>query len=89
MFDDPLAVAIAVGMGAMLVAVFALSMSETSFVSCSHMRLRRAAEDGDRRARRVLRLLESEDFLSAIIVAINLCVIAISCLMTLLQSVKL
>jgi len=83
-FGDPLAVTMAAGMGAALVAVFALSMSETSFVSCSHVRLRRAADEGDRRARRVLRLLEAEDFLSAIVVAINLCVIAISCLMTLL-----
>lgn len=52
-------------------AIFAAS--EIAFVSVNHNRLKRYAEEGDKRAMRVLKLLEnSDDFLATIQVAITL-----------------
>ncbi len=52
-------------------AIFAAS--EMAFVSVNHTKLRRFAEEGDKRAERVLMLLEdSDDFLATIQVAITL-----------------
>jgi len=72
------------GIGALTLAIFFLSLSEAALVSASRVRLRRLADEGDRRAGAVLTLIESPTFISAIIVAINVLVITISCLTTLL-----
>lgn len=72
------------GIGLLLGGVFLLSLSEAALVSVSRVRLRRLEEEGDRRAAAVLDLTESPHFISAIIVAINLLVITVSCLTTLL-----
>jgi CBS domain containing-hemolysin-like protein len=70
--------------GALILGIFLLSLAEAALVAVSRVRLRRLAEGGDRRAIAVLALIESPMFISAIIVAINVLVITISCLTTLL-----
>lgn len=83
MVGDAYSVLLVAGIGALIACVFVLSLSEAAFVSVSRVRLRRLVEEGDRRAAAVLRLTESPTSISAIIVAINLLVITISCLTTL------
>ena len=86
---DGLSQILASAIGLLIVAIALLSLSEAALVSDSHIRLRRLAEEGDRRAARVIRLTENRAFLSAIIVAVNLAVIAISCLATVLVRYRL
>ena len=81
--DDPLSGMLLAGIGSLILAVFLLSLSEAALVAVSRIRLRRLADEGDRRAAAVLNLVEQPTFLSAIIVAINIAVISISCLATL------
>lgn len=81
--DDPLSGILWGGIAGLILAVFLLSLSEAALVAVSRIRLRRLADEGDRRAAAVLRLTEDPTFLSAIIVAINIAVISISCLATL------
>jgi putative hemolysin len=81
--DDPLSGLLLAGIGGLILAVFLLSLSEAALVAVSRIRLRRLVDEGDRRAAAVLELTEEPTFLSAIIVAINIAVITISCLATL------
>lgn len=81
--DDPLSGLLLGWIAGLILAVFFLSLSEAALVAVSRIRLRRLADEGDRRAVAVLRLTEEPAFLSAIIVAINIAVITISCLATL------
>ncbi len=81
--DDPLPGLLLSGIASLILAVFVLSLSEAALVAISRIRLRRLADEGDRRAAAVLRLTDDQAFLSAIIVAINIAVISISCLATL------
>jgi putative hemolysin len=82
--DDPYSSTLVIGIGVLILGVFILSLSETALVAASRVRLRRLVDEGDRRAAAVLALSESPTFISAIIVAINVLVITISCLTTLL-----
>jgi CBS domain containing-hemolysin-like protein len=68
----------------LIAGVFLLSLSEAALVAVSRVRLRRLADEGDRPAAAVLRVTETPVPLSAIIVAINILIITISCLATLL-----
>jgi len=81
---DPYAALLMGAIGALILGVFVLSLAEAALVSVSRVRLRRLAEEGDRRAAAVLTLTEAPTFISAIIVTINLLVITVSCLTTLL-----
>ncbi|HJN15919.1 MAG TPA: hemolysin family protein [Armatimonadota bacterium] len=81
--EDALSTGLLIGIGVLILFVFFLSLSEASLVAVSRVRLRRRADEGDRAAANVLRLLESPEFISAIIVAINILVISISALATL------
>lgn len=65
-----------------LLGIFICSLAEAAFLGLTEMRRRRLAEDKDPRARRVLRLLQNSNYLSAIIVGMNLFVIIISTMMT-------
>lgn len=80
--DDPLSI---IG-GAVIVlalgANFLLSMSEAALISVSDIALRRRAEKGDRRAVLIREMRATNDYLSAVIVGINLTIIVISTLMT-------
>jgi len=88
-WDDPLARSLVAAIGVLVLGVAFLSLAEASLVAASHIRLRRLTEEGDRRAAAVIRLTEKPAFLSAIIVAINLLVITISCLATVLVHYRL
>lgn len=81
---DPYANILLVGIGALILGIFFLSLAEAALVAVGRVRVRRLAEEGDRRALAVLALIESPRSISAIIVAINVLVITISCLTTLL-----
>ncbi len=81
---DPLSQSLGAAIALLVLGVAFLSLSEASLVAASHIRLRRLSEEGDRRAAAVIRLTGKPAFLSAIIVAINLLVITVSCLATVL-----
>jgi putative hemolysin len=69
---------------ALLLAAFA-SAAETALTSVSRIKLRNLAEEGDTRAKRVLRLLERPQvFLSTILVVSNVAVIVASTVATIL-----
>ena len=62
-----------------------LSLAEAALVSASKAELARMAEEGDERARLVLRLREGRgEFITAIIIGINCCIIMVSTTATLL-----
>lgn len=81
---DPYSILIVSGIVILIAGVFLLSLSEAALVAASRVRLRRLADEGDRRAMAVLALTETPTFINAILVAINILVITISCLTTLL-----
>ena len=80
--DDPLSGIVLAGIGLLTLAIFLLSLSEAALVAVSRVRLRRRQDEGDRAAGLVLDAIETPDFISAIIVAINVFVITISGLAT-------
>lgn len=82
--DGPYSEVLLTAIGLLILGIFLLSMSEAALVAVSRVRLRRLVDGGDRRAGAVLTLIESPTFISAIIVAINVLVITVSCLATLL-----
>ncbi len=67
---------------ASLVGLLVLSFAEVALVACSEPVVRRAAESGDRRAERLLRLLEHgrEDAVTLVIVLNNALILAIATL---------
>jgi putative hemolysin len=65
-----------------LVGIFLCSLSEAAFLGMTEMRQRRMAESRHPNARLVLRLLSDSNYLSAIIVGMNLFIIIISTVMT-------
>lgn len=67
-----------------LIGIFLCSLSEAAFLGMTEMRQRRMSESRHPNARIVLRLLSDANYLSAIIVAMNLCIIVISTIMTIL-----
>lgn len=67
-----------------IAAVFVLSLAEASLLAVSGPYLRHLADQGNRRAQIAQRLREGDDFLSAIILGINVSVIMVATLMTLL-----
>jgi len=81
--DDPLLDTIVVGIGVLILMSSLLSLSEAALVAVSRVRLRRRADEGDRAAIRVLDTIATPDFISAIIVAINIIAITVSGLATL------
>ncbi len=82
--DDPLSIVGVAAIALAIGAVFLLSLAEASLLSVSEVTVRRLVERGDRRAAAVERLRSNDDYLSAIIVGVNLSVILISTVMTLL-----
>jgi putative hemolysin len=68
-----------------LIIAGASAAAETALTSVSRIRIRNLAEEGDRRAQRILRALERPDqFLSTILVVSNLAVITASTLATII-----
>lgn len=67
-----------------LTGIFFCSLAEAAFLGLSESRVRWLAEKRDRRAQIVARLLSDSNYLSAIIVGMNLFIIIISTVMTLL-----
>lgn len=67
-----------------LVGIFFCSLAEAAFLGMTETRRRRLAEDRQPRAHRVLQLLSDSNYLSALIVGMNLFIIIISTTMTLL-----
>lgn len=65
-----------------LVGIFLCSLSEAAFLGMTEMRQRRMVESRHPNARLVLRLLSDSNYLSAIIVGMNLFIIIISTVMT-------
>lgn len=70
----------------LLIALSAFfSSAETSFVTCNKMRMKSLAEDGNKKARRVLKITaDSSKMLSAILIGNNLVNISASSLATLI-----
>ena len=69
--------------------IFFCSLAEAAFLGMTNAHQRHVAENGHKHARYVLRLLSDTNYLSALIVAMNLFVIIISTVMTLLVSFRL
>jgi len=67
-----------------LVGIFLCSLAEAAFLGMSPARQRRVMDSRHRHARQVVRLLSDANYLSALIVGMNLFVIIISTVMTLL-----
>lgn len=67
-----------------LVGIFLCSLAEAAFLGMTEARVRWLSEKRERRAQIVVRLLSDSNYLSAIIVGMNLFVIIISTVMTLL-----
>ncbi|MEN6545701.1 MAG: hemolysin family protein [Armatimonadia bacterium] len=72
-----------------LVGIFFCSLAEAAFLGMNEARLRWLSEKRERRAQIVVRLLSDSNYLSAIIVGMNLFVIIISTVMTLLVRYRL
>lgn len=81
---DPLLLAGGLIIALCLFGIAYCSLAEAAFLGMNETRLRRLAEDPHPNARRVLRLLANSNYLSALIVGMNLFVIIISTVMTLL-----
>lgn len=72
-----------------LVGIFLCSLAEAAFLGMTEARVRWLSEKRERRAQIVVRLLSDSNYLSAIIVGMNLFVIIISTVMTLLVRYRL
>lgn len=64
--------------------IFLLSMAEASLLAISDVTVRRLVDEGNTRARMIMRLRDGHEYLSAIIVGVNSCVILVSTVMTVL-----
>jgi len=82
--DDPLSIAGGIVIALGLAMVFLVSLAEASLLAVSDVTLRRLAEKGNRRAMLIQRMREGQEYLSVIIVAMNVSVIMVSTVMTLL-----
>lgn len=83
-----------VGLGVFIIAlclsgIFFCSLAEAAFLGMTQAHQRHVAESGHRHARHVIRLLSDTNYLSALIVGLNLFVIIISTVMTMLVSLRL
>ena len=72
-----------------LIGIFFCSLSEAAFLGMSPARRRRVTESKHRNARTLVRLLSDTNYLSALIVGMNVFIIIISTLMTLLVAQRL
>lgn len=82
--EDPLSIIGGVVIVLAVGASFVLSLSEASLLAVPEVSLRRLVDQGSRRALALQRLKSSDDYLSAIIVGINACLILVSTLVTVL-----
>jgi len=72
--------------GACIFGLGFLSFSEAALLGISDIRLRALRKTGDPRAELVRDLVDDNDFLTAVIVGVNVCIIVISTIMTVMLS---
>lgn len=85
--DEPLLLAIGgTVVAACIFALGYLSFSEAALLGISEVRLRALCQTGDERADLLRNLVADNDFLSTIIVGVNVCVITISTVTTVVVS---
>jgi CBS domain containing-hemolysin-like protein len=81
---DPIATLALIGIGICIAAVFLLSLAEAALVATPEISTRRLADQGDRRAIVLQRLLETGDYLSVVILGVNAGVLGAATATTLL-----
>lgn len=85
--SDPLLLVVGcLVVGACVLALAFLSLSEAALLGISDIRLRALRRSGDARSRLLQELLQDNDFLTVIIVGVNACIIIISTTVTVLVS---
>ncbi len=80
--DDPLSILIVFLIGLVAAFIFLLSLAEAALLGVSRQLLQQRAEEGDRRAQLVSELVSGGDYLSTLIVGINVGLIVIATLAT-------
>ena len=81
---DPVSTLIVFLMGLVAALIFLLSLAEAALLGASRQLLSQRAQEGDRRARLANELISSGEYLSTLIVGINLSLIVIATLATIL-----